>query len=160
MITTAASSNTVRRLRGESGQVGGIEAIPFGVLTFVIAMLVVANVWGVVDARLATSSAARDAVRAFVEAPDEWTAHVRADSAARDALNGQGRSAANSSVEITYADGRGWGRCSRVTVTVHHPMHAIRVPLIGGLGGGFDVASSQTEVIDPYRSGLDGDARC
>ncbi len=149
-----------RRLHGEQGQVGGIEVIPFGILTFVIAMLVIANVWGAVDADLATTSAAREAVRAFVEAPDEQSAQMLAESAAQQAFQGQGRSAGATSISIAYTGDRGWSRCSRVTITVRHPVHAIRVPVIGGFGHGFDAVASQSEVIDPFRSGLPGDAQC
>ncbi len=148
------------RLCGDHGQVGGIEVIPFGILTFIIAMLVIANVWGVVDSELSTSSAAREAVRAFVEAPDEDSARSRAESAAVMAFQGQGRSAGATSISIAYHGARSWGRCSRVTVTVRHPVHAIRVPIIGGFGHGFDAVASQSEVIDPFRSGLPGDAQC
>ncbi|CAB4614955.1 unannotated protein [freshwater metagenome] len=149
-----------QRLRGNHGQVGGIEVIPFGILTFVIAMLVIANVWGVVDADLSTTSAAREAVRAFVEAPDEATAQFRAESAAQQAFQGQGRSSSTTSISISYTGEGGWSRCSRVTVTVRHPVHALRVPIIGGFGHGFDVVASESEVIDPFRSGLPGDAQC
>lgn len=148
------------RLRGDLGQVGGIEIIPFGILTFVIGMLVIVNVWGVVDSELATSSAAREAVRAFVEAPDELTALQRAETAAREVFSGQGRSATSSTVSISYVGTRGWSRCSRVTVTVRHPVQAVRLPVIGGFGHGFDAVASQSELIDPYRSGLPGDAQC
>lgn len=148
------------RLSGDAGQVGGIEAIPFGILTFVIAMLVIANVWSAIDADLSTTSAAREAVRAFVEAPDEATAQARAESAARQAFQGQGRSSDSTSLSIAYTGSRGWSRCSRVTVTVRHPVHALRVPIIGGFGHGFDAIASESEVIDPFRSGLPGDAQC
>lgn len=151
---------SIRRLMGESGQVAGIEVIPFGFLIFVIAMLLIVNLWAVVDADLSTSSAAREAVRAFVEAPDESTAQERAQTAAREAFQGQGRAAGATDVAIAYTGGRGWSRCARVTVTVRHPVHAIRLPIIGGFGHGFDAVATQSEVIDPYRSGLEGDARC
>lgn len=134
--------------------------IPFGILTFVIAMLVIANVWGVIDSELSTSSAAREAVRAYVEAPDEDSARLRAESAAVAAFQGQGRAAGTTSISIAYEGSQGWSRCSRVTVTVRHPIHAIRVPIIGGFGHGFEAVASQSEVIDPFRSGLPGDARC
>lgn len=149
-----------RRFRGERGQVGGIEVIPFGILTFVIAMLLIVNVWGVVDSELATSSAAREAVRAFVESPDEASAVERAEAATRQAFAGQGRSSSASTVSISYIGNRGWSRCSRVTITVRHPVHALRLPIIGGFGHGFDAVASQSEVIDPFRSGLPGDAQC
>jgi hypothetical protein len=150
----------MRRCRGDAGQVAGIEVIPFGILTFVIAMLVIANAWGAVDADLATTSAAREAVRAFVEAPDEATAQEQAVAAATAALIGHGRSAASTTVSIAYTGFRGWARCSRVTVVVRHPMPVLRVPIIGGFGHGFDSVATQSEIIDPYRSGLDGDAEC
>jgi hypothetical protein len=140
--------------------VGGIEVIPFGILTFVIAMLVIANAWGAIDADLATTSAAREAVRAFVEAPDEDAAQQQAVAAATASLNGHGRSATATMVAIAYTGFRGWARCSRVTVTVRHPMPALHVPIIGGFGHGFDAVATESEVIDPYRSGLDGDAEC
>ena len=57
-------------------------------------------------------------------------------------------------------EGRRHARCTRVTVTVHHPVPAIRLPFIGGYGHGFDVVASQSEVVDPYRSGLPGEATC
>lgn len=148
------------RLRSDAGQVGGIEVIPFGILTFVLAMLVIANVWGAVDADLATTSAAREAVRAFVEAPDEESAQSRAESAAQQAFQGQGRTAGATSLSISYTGDRGWSRCSRVTVTVRHPVHAFHIPIIGGFGHGFDAVASESEVIDPFRSGLPGDAQC
>ncbi|MGV3758684.1 MAG: hypothetical protein ACO1PW_03960 [Actinomycetota bacterium] len=50
-------------LRGDRGQVAGIEAIPFGLLIFVLGGLLLANAWAVVDAKLATDAAAREAVR-------------------------------------------------------------------------------------------------
>ena len=149
-----------RRLRGDQGQVGGIEVIPFGILTFVIAMLVIAKAWAVVDAKLSTTSAAREAVRTFVEAPNEETALFRAESAAQQAISGHGRSAGATSISISYVGERGWSRCNRVKVTVRHPVHALRVPIIGGFGQGFAAVASASEVIDPFRSGIPGDAKC
>ena len=148
------------RLRGELGQAGGAEVLPLGLLTFVLAMLLIANAWGVVDADLATTSAAREAVRAFVESPDEPSAYLSATGAAIEAMAGHGRSTASTSVDIAYVGDGGWSRCSRVAVTVRHPMPAIRIPVIGGYGHVFDVVATSTEIIDPYRGGLPGEARC
>jgi hypothetical protein len=148
------------RWRDDHGQLAGIEALPFGVLTFVVGMLLVVNAWGVVDAKQATTSAAREAVRAYVEAPDEATAVDAATGAARRSMEGHGRDSTRTTVDIGHADGRSFGRCTRVTVTVHHPVPAIRLPWIGGYGHAFDVATSQSEVVDPYRSGLAGAAEC
>lgn len=151
---------TPRRATGDRGQAGGAEVLPLAFLTFVVAMLVIVNAWGVVDADLATTSAAREAIRAFVEAPDEPTAFASADAAARAAVEGHGRKAATTTVSIAYVGESGWSRCSRVAITVRHPMPAVRVPIIGGYGHGFDVTATDTEIIDPYRGGLGGDARC
>ncbi len=43
----------MRRARGDAGQVGGFEAIPFGVLVFVLGALLITNAWAVIDAKLA-----------------------------------------------------------------------------------------------------------
>jgi len=148
------------RWRDDRGQVGGIEVLPFGVLIFVVGTLLVANAWGVVDAKLAVTSAAREAVRSYVEAPDAETAEALARASAGDAIEGHGRDPDSTKVEIHHQDDRPFARCTRVTVTVHHPVPAIRLPFIGGYGHAFDVVASQSEVIDPYRSGLPGEATC
>lgn len=159
-VNVAPRQQAARRLHGEHGQAGGAEVLPLGLLTFVLAMLLIMNAWGVVDADLATTSAAREAVRAFVEAPDEPTAYMVATGAALDAIGGHGRSTDATSVDISYVGGAGWSRCGRVAVTVRHPMPAIRLPVFGGYGRAFDVVATSTEVIDPYRSGIPGEARC
>jgi len=158
--TSTTERDDSRRLRGEIGQAGGAEVLPLGLLTFVFAMLLIANAWGVVDADLATTSAAREAVRAFVESPDEPSAHMFATGAALEAMAGHGRSIDSTSVDISYVGDGGWARCRRVAVTVRHPMPAIRIPVIGGYGHAFDVVATSTEIIDPYRGGLSGEARC
>ena len=146
--------------RDDAGQLAGIEAIPFGILTFVVGALLVANAWGVVDAKMAATSAAREAVRAYVEAPDAASARAAADAAATETMTAYGRDGRRTTVAVAHADGRPWGRCTRVTVTVHHPVPALRLPWIGGYGHAFDVVARQSEVIDPYRSGLPGEASC
>src|SRR5262249_31189481 len=56
------------RGRDDRGQIGDIEALPFGILIFVVGTLLVLNVWSVIDAKLATDAAATQAARTFVEA--------------------------------------------------------------------------------------------
>ncbi|MCD9622363.1 hypothetical protein [Rhabdothermincola salaria] len=146
--------------RDDRGQVGGIEVLPFGILVFVIGSLLVANAWGVVDAKLAVTSAAREAVRAYVEAPDAASALAAADAAARASIEGHGRNGARATVHIEHPDGRPYGRCTRAVVTVHYPVPALALPWIGGYGAAFDVVARQSEVVDPYRSGLPGEASC
>lgn len=154
------SASPRRRGRGDIGQVAGVEALPFGILMFVIGMLLVANAWGVVDAQLATTTAAREGVRAYVEAPSAAEAHDRAVQAAAAAILGYGRSPFSTRVDIDTVGARGWQRCSLAMVTVHHEVPLLMLPFIGGYGHAFDVVSRQTEVVDPYRDGVDGEATC
>ena len=62
------------RCSGDRGQIAGIEAIPFGVLLFIVGALLVANAWAVIDVKMTVTSAAREAARTYVEAPDHATA--------------------------------------------------------------------------------------
>ena len=79
------------RCRGDRGQVGGIEALPFGVLTFVLGSLLIANAWAVVDAKFATDAAAREAAHTFVEASEPASALTEATAAGRAVIEGHGR---------------------------------------------------------------------
>lgn len=148
------------RFTGDAGQVAGIEAIPFGMLTFVVGSLLIANAWAVVDAKVAVSAASREAVRAYVEAPDQSSAAVRAEIAARDAISGHGRDPERVGVFIEHEDGLSWGRCVRVVATIRYTVPALALPWIGGYGNGFDVRSSHSEVIDPFRADLPAGSRC
>jgi hypothetical protein len=142
----------MRRLRrDESGQVAGIEAIPFGLLTFVVGALLVANAWAVIDAKIAVSAAAREATRAYAEAPVDADPLSLADAAAREAIQGAGRDPALlvlTPVEATFA------RCERVTFSASYRIPAIRVPWLGGFGAGFTATARHSEIVDPYRTGL------
>lgn len=129
----------------------------FGVLVFVFGTLLVVNAWAVVDAALAASTAAREATRAFVEAPPDGTAAVRADDAGMRAFAGHGRSTERASV--TRVAGA-YARCSRVTFEAAYRLPALHVPVVGGLGEGFRVATRHSEVVDPHRSGLGDEGDC
>jgi hypothetical protein len=145
-----------RRCEGDRGFVGGAEAPLFSVLVFVVGMLLLANAWAVIDAKMAVSSASREAVRYLVESDGDTGGAAAAGSAAfasygRDAgrLNGPSIAAAN-----------GLARCSRVTVTYEYQVPALSLPLIGGWGRAFNVSASHSEIVDPFRSGLEGEAQC
>jgi Flp pilus assembly protein TadG len=146
--------------RDDRGQVGGIEVLPFGLLIFVVGSLLIANAWGVVDAKLAVTSAAREAVRAYVEAPDSGAAQAEAQAAARTAIDGHGRNGTRARIEFQHLDDRPYARCTRAVVTVSYPVPAIALPFIGGYGDAFEVSARQSEIVDPYRSGLPGEATC
>jgi hypothetical protein len=144
------------RTRSESGQLGGIEGVAFGLLVFVVGSLIIANAWSVIDAKLAASAAAREAARAFVES-DAAGADEAALSAARAALEGYGRDPDRMQV---VRDGTGFGRCQRVTFEVEYPVALGAVPLIGRAAMTFVAAARHSEVVDPFRDGLPGEARC
>lgn len=137
-----------------------MEALPFGLLIFVAGSLLAASAWAVVDVKLAVEAAAREAARAYVEAPDASSAPEAARRRARETIAGHGRDADRVAVEVDHPDGRPWARCVRVVVTATYPVPAITVPWVGGWGDGLDVTSSHSEVIDPYRAGLAGEAAC
>lgn len=149
----------MKRGHGERGQVGGIEVLPFGFLIFVSITLFLVNVWGVVDAKLAVTSASREGARAFVEAATVDDGLAAAEFRAHEALTAYGRDGDRATVETPrFPDG--FVRCARVTVTVRYDVPALTIPFIGGLGGITNVRSTSTEVIDPFRDGLTGEAVC
>jgi Flp pilus assembly protein TadG len=154
----------VRRVdwHDDRGQVAGVEAVPFGVLLFVVGALLVANAWAVVDAKMAVTSAAREAARTFVEANDVDTARTEAVAAARDAIAAYGRDPGR--LGLTGGEEPdALARCHAVTFTASYRVPAISLPLIGSFGDGFVVHASHTEVVDPFRdrAGDDaGEARC
>jgi hypothetical protein len=168
MITTAGGGRSP--WSDDRGQMGGVEALPFGVLIFVIGTLLVVNAWAVVDARMATDAAAREATRAFVEAPvtdrsGTGAASAAAVTAGREALAAHGRDPSRARVELTGLSSPSGGggsaafeRCARVTFTVTYEVPALTLPWIGGFGDGFDVASSHSELVDPFRDGVPGRA--
>jgi hypothetical protein len=139
--------------------VAGIEALPFGVLLFVVGGLLVANAWAVIDAKMATDSAAREAARTYVEAPDHGTGLVDATSAARDAITGQGRDADRLEL-VGPATAEEFTRCNRVTFSATYVVPALALPFIGGFGDGISVTSRHSEIVDPFRDGVGGEAAC
>ncbi len=143
--------------RNQEGQVGGAEAVIFGLLVFVFGTLVVANAWAVIDAKLAANSAAREAARSYVEARSASDAGVAAQRAAEEAVKGHGRQVER--MDLDRVQG-GFARCARVTLEVRYRVPMVAVPLLGESGSGFTVASRHSEVVDPYRSGLQGEAAC
>ena len=150
------------RARNDRGQVGGMEVLPFGFLTFVSMTLVLANAWGVIDAKLAVTAAAREGARAYAEADDPAAGAAAARRRAAETLDAYGRGGGRATIGRPSIDGQ-FRRCGRVTVTVAYDLPVVAVPFVGGLGRIQPVASSFTEVIDPFRSGVAGrgrEARC
>ncbi|MBI1843687.1 MAG: hypothetical protein HYR89_03615 [Actinobacteria bacterium] len=143
------------RCTDESGFAGGAEALPFGVLVFVIGSLLLANAWGVIDAKIAASAAAREATRAYVESPGPTADDASRDAhlAAEAAFTGHGRDASKMTLQnrgaVAYA------RCAPITFEVSYPVPTISLPWVKALGpGAITVRASHSEVVDPYRSGV------
>ena len=144
--------------RDEAGQFAGIEVLPFGLLVFVVGVLVVANAWAVIDAKLAVVSAAREATRAYVESPPDVDPLVRAEAAARSAMEGAGRDPARLTLTPLEAD---FSRCGRVRFEARYPVPRLTLPFLGGYGEGFTATGRHGEIVDPYRSGVPaGSRRC
>ena len=142
----------------ESGQVAGLEAICFGLLTFVVGVLLAANAWAVVDAKMAMSAAAREATRAYVEAPAGSDPMALADAAAREAVRGHGRDPDRMELRPLEA---GFTRCQTVRFEASYRVPAVTLPFLGGRGAGFTAAARHAEVVDPYRDGVpSATARC
>ena len=144
----------MRWWRDEAGVVGGLEVIPFGMLVFVVGTLLVANAWGVIDAKLAASAAAREAARTFVESDAGTTdaAWAEARRAADEALAGHGRDPQRADVHPLGS--LRFERCARATVEVSYVVPAIALPWIGGFGDGITASARHSEIVDPYRDGV------
>lgn len=149
------------RLRGERGALGGLEVLPLALLVFTAGMLLVMNVWAIVDARLAVTGAAREAVRTAVEAPDPSVALGSGEAAARRQFAGSGRDVDR--LDVTWSSGLGaaggtdtFGRCRRLVVTASYAVPAVAVPWIGGLGRAVTVSATATELVDPLRDDVPG----
>lgn len=145
-----------RARRDERGQVGGLEAIPFGILVFVVGALLAASAWAVVDAKLAVVSAAREAARTYVEAASAEDGVESGTLAAEEAMANHGRRAA---VEVTFEAPDGFTRCAPVVARVSYEVPAVPLPWIGGLGT-TTVSARHSERIDPFRDGIAGEAQC
>ncbi len=148
---------SARRCRGERGQVGGIEALPFGLLVFVVGSLLIANAWAVVDAKFATDAAATQAARTFVESSSPDGALRNAELAARATIEGHGRDADRA--EVNALGTTELVRCARATFEVVYEIPALSLPFIGGYGRApFVVRSTHSELVDLFRSGVEGEA--
>ncbi len=140
----------------EDGVVAGLEALAFGVLVFVVGTLVVVNAWAVIDARFATSAAAREAVRAVIEAPEVGLSTAQLDQRARAAAaqalaaHGYDREPAITGSPLTQA------RCATIELRVQLEVVPTLVPWLAQPPT-YRVASTYAEVLDPFRAGLEGD---
>lgn len=140
----------------EDGVVAGLEALAFGVLVFVVGTLVVVNAWAVVDARFATAAAAREAVRAVVEAPEVGLTGAeleeRARTAAAQALAAHGYPGP----PVLSGPPVSQTRCATIEITAELEIVPTVLPWVTQPLS-YRVTSTYAEVLDPFRAGLDGD---
>jgi ABC-type branched-subunit amino acid transport system substrate-binding protein len=131
--------------------VAGAEALLGGVLVFVAGSLLVATTWRTVDATLAVQAAAREAARAYAEAPDETTAVTAAGDAARAVLAAHRLLDPRHDHLVTITADPGFQRCATVTVDVRAVLPAVAVPAWGGVGTRA-VTGRHATVVDAHRS--------
>lgn len=139
----------------ERGAVGGFEVLPFGVLVFVVGTLLVANAWGIVDAKIASGAAAREATRAFVESPSasSGAALAEAQAAAVEAMVAHGRDPAR--MTLTPEGPLRLERCAPTTFVVTYRVDTLSLPWVGGFGDGvFTTSARHREIVDPFRDGV------
>ncbi|HEX4864788.1 MAG TPA: hypothetical protein VFV02_11985 [Acidimicrobiales bacterium] len=147
------------RAESDAGFVGGFAGLLFGVAIFVIGTLLAAYAWSVVETKAATSAAAREAARSYIAAPSPEAGSDAARLAALSALSGRVSDPSKASVAL---DSGAFGRCQRITISVAYPAPALQLPLVRRIGplGGKVVRAEHSELIDPYRTGIAGSARC
>jgi hypothetical protein len=119
--------------------------------------LIVASAWGVVDTKMAVTTAAEEAARTYVESSDPTSAASQAQEAAAQVLAGFGRAPSRATMTVS---GGSFGRCQRVTIEVRYPSPVLDLPFVGPVGSGLAVTAEHSELIDPYRSGLSGSSLC
>lgn len=145
------------RLGEERGAIGGLEVLPFGLLIFVVGMLLVVNAWAVVDAKLVVEAAAREGGRAYAESTSAAEAASAARTAATEAVRGAGRDPGR--LHVTGESG-GFTRCSVVTVRTSYEVPALTLPFVGGFGDGIEVHGRHRERVDAFRAGLGPEQSC
>lgn len=133
---------------------GGVEVLAIGFLVLFAGTLLVASAWAVIDTKMAAISASREAARVAVEAP-EGDVSRRASQAAIVAWTAHGKTKSTLSFQLSGS----LNRCGRVLATASSVVKPIRMPWIGSWGS-ITVSARHSEIVDPYRSGLSGEAEC
>jgi len=54
----------------------------------------------------------------------------------------------------------GFVRCGRITSEVSYRVPFVRLPWIGGFGSGATAVSRHSEIVDPFRDDVPGEATC
>jgi hypothetical protein len=139
-----------RHPRRDEAGFGGIEVLPIGLLVMTLVTFVVLSAWNVIDTKVAASSAATEAARTAVETFDQG----EAQNAGQDTWRGHGKTA-----KLTLNIEGGIARCGRITAVATTKVKPIRIPILTSWMS-ITVTSRHSELVDPYRSGLVGEAQC
>jgi hypothetical protein len=134
---------------GEAG-LGSIEVLPIGLLVMTVMTFIVMGGWNVVDAKMAAISAARSAARTTVET---------ASRAAGTRSGVEAWEASGRRDEITIDIDGEVSRCGRIVATAAASVAPIPVGMLRSWKT-IVVRSRHSEVVDPYRGTLDGEALC
>jgi hypothetical protein len=147
----------LRRVHQRADELGqaGAEVIVGGVVMIIAITLALTNVWAVLDTKMVASDAARAAAQAYIEEDDAASASEVAQVTAARQLDKRFPSKWKA---VPVVDR--FGRCESVAVRVEIKVGLIAVPFIGSVGGTKTVTSTHRTRIDPYRSGLRGEAAC
>lgn len=139
----------------ERGMVGGFEALPFGFLVFIVGTALLVNAWGVIDAKLVASAAAREAARSFVESSSGGTGAALAEARSAAAAAIDGHKDRPGTWDLLVEGEAALRRCARVTFVVTYDVPTFQLPWIDGFGGSVITATGRhSEVVDPFRDGL------
>ncbi len=138
------------RAHHDEAGMGGIEVLPIGLLVLTVVSLIVISAWSVIDAKLATTGAAREATRTAVET----FSFASGTAAGREAWKGHDRAETP-----TIAFAGELTRCGRISATVTAAIHPVNVPFLHSWGT-IAVRSVHSELTDPYRNGRTGEASC
>lgn len=147
----------MNRAPRDSCGVVGAEVLPFIVLVFIGGTLLFAQAWAALDAKIAATAGVREAARTFVEHRGPRSAHATdaAIVAGTRAMSGYQLGGEASVQPVGTSRLR---RCERVTFEATQ-----EVPRLALLGGGWStlsVRARSSEIVDPFRHGLDGRAPC
>jgi hypothetical protein len=158
--------------RTESGQAGG-EVLAIGFVLLVSMILLGMNVWAVIDAKIRVAGAARYTTRTVVESGPTDLADATgtfgplfgehdpnnvATNAVKAALIDKPRLLREVRVRVALSNNA--NRCSVAVVELQVRVPSFGLPHIGPLRNGFLVTSQHSEIVDPFRSGLEGSSAC
>lgn len=136
------------RTMTERGAVAGLDALLFGTLILLAGVVLIINLWSVVETRTALDAAAREYLRSYTASEEGPTAAARAELAARAVLEGRGTPLHH--LEIGAPDTARFGPCEPSTVHLSAIVPAVRVPFLDDLGATV-VSITATELVPAHR---------